>query len=232
MFATFAVLAFAAAGICGLAGVARREHRAALAVRAGLLGQVAGLFDETELRIGADGFPSLSGRLGDRRLITVELLADTLVTRRLPQLWLIVTLREPVERPRPSIGALARPTGAEFYALTLDLPERIETPPGLEGAVMIRGSADISAAQLDRAGSALRTILADPCVKEAVVTSRGARIVRQASEGDRGAHLILRQVRFPILAVAPELVLQAIEDADRLRGALDDQLTEPRKRLA
>ena len=34
-------------------------------------------------------------------------------------------------------------------------------------------------------------------MKEIAATPRGVRLVRQASEGDRGAHFILRQVRFP-----------------------------------
>jgi hypothetical protein len=232
VFLTISVVAFATAGLCGLAALAMRDHRAALRDRAGLLAPIAGMFDQAEQRIGPDGYPSVTGRLHDRRQITVELLADTLVTRRLPQLWLTVTLREPVERARPSIGALARPTGAEFYAVTPDLPERLEHTPGFDGSVMVRGSADLTPEQRERASGALHCILADKRVKEAVVTPRGARIVRQACEGDRGAHLILRQVRFDLEAIGPELVLQAVADADRLCDALVQPASEAKKRLA
>jgi hypothetical protein len=174
----------------------------------------------------------VTGRLPDRRQITVELLADTLVTRRLPQLWLIVTLREAVERPRPSIGALARPTGAEFYAVTPELPERLEHSPGFDGSVMVRATADLSPGQRQSATVALQKILADKRVKEAVITPRGARIIRQASEGDRGAHLVLRQVKFPVAAINPAIVRQAISEADRLRDALKIPAAEPKKLLA
>jgi transcription initiation factor TFIIIB Brf1 subunit/transcription initiation factor TFIIB len=78
----------------------------------------------------------------------------------------------------------------------------------------------------------LHNILSDKRVKEAVITPRGVRIVRQASEGDRGAHLILRQVRFPVDRIAPELVLQAVSEADRICDALALPASQPRKRLA
>src|SRR6185436_554394 len=144
-----------------------------------------------------------------------------LVMRRLPQLWLVVTLSETAKRARPSFGALARPTGAEFYSRISELPERIEPPPGLDSSILIRGNAALSGASAARAGEALHRLFADKRVKEVMVTPKGVRIVRQASQGERGAHLLLRQVRFPLEAVQPDLVLTAIEEADAMRDALD-----------
>ena len=111
---TTALLLFAFLGIAILAAMAVRDHRRALAERAVLLDGLLASFEGSHVEIGADGFPTLTGRLPDRRPITISLLADTLVMRRLPQLWLIVTIKERVERPGPSIGAQARHTGAEF----------------------------------------------------------------------------------------------------------------------
>src|SRR5205085_7258404 len=141
------------------------------------------------------------GRLTDRRQVTVELVPDTMVMRRLPQLWLIVTLSETHKRARPSFGALARPTGSEFYSRIDELPERIEPPPGLDSSILIRGNAPFSAASAERVGEALHRLFADKRVKEVMVTPKGVRIVRQASQGERGAHLLLRQVRFALDAV-------------------------------
>jgi hypothetical protein len=218
--ALFAVLA--AAGLGGLTLMARREHRAALDARARLLDPVAGLFAASRIEMAADGFPMLTGRLPDRRQVTVELVPDTLVMRRLPQLWLVVTLRESVERRRPSIGALARPTGAEFYSLVHGMPERIETPAGLDPAILMRGER-FGAAEAQRVAPVLAELFADLRVKEIAATPRGLRIVRQASEGERGAHLLLRQSRFPLAAVSPDLVARAVAEADRLREALDGE---------
>jgi len=221
MFAGLAITIFAVASVAALYVMARRDHDAAMAARARLLDSVVTLFDEAELLIAADGFPFLTGRLPDRRQITIELIPDTMVMRRLPQLWLVVTLSETTKRARASFGALARPTGSEFYSRVDELPERIEPPPGLDGSILIRGNAPFGAVDANRAGEALRLLFADKRVKEIMVTPKGVRIVRQASQGERGAHLLLRQVRFPLEAVQPDLVLTAIEEADAMRDALD-----------
>jgi len=109
---TVALFAFAAAAIATLSVMALREQRDMLARRARLLDAVAGLFPESVTRIGRDGFPVLDCRLADSRRIRIELIADTLVFRRLPQLWLKMTLLDHSPQKRPSIGALSRPTGA------------------------------------------------------------------------------------------------------------------------
>lgn len=220
MFATFALLAFAAAGCCGLTAIALRDHRAALASRAHLLDPVACILGGCLIEIAPDGFPRLLGKLPDGRQVRVELVADTLVTRRLPQLWLIVSVTDRSAPLRGSIGALTRPTGAEFYALTPELPERLEAPHGLDSAVLVRGGGSITAAQTDAAADAFRRILADPAVKEAVAAPHGFRIVRQASQGDRAAHIVFRQVRFPLQGVEPELLRRSLADADVLRDAI------------
>jgi hypothetical protein len=144
-----------------------------------------------------------------------------MVMRRLPQLWLVVTLSETQKRARPSFGALARPTGAEFYSGIDDLPERIEPPPGLDSSILIRGNAPFAGIDAESVGEAVRLLFANARVKEIMVTPKGVRLVRQASQGERGAHLLLRQVRFPIEAIPPELVLTAIKEADAVRAALD-----------
>jgi hypothetical protein len=61
---------------------------------------------------------------------------------------------------------------------------------------------------------ALGAILADPRVKEVAITERGLRIVRQAGEGKRGEHLLLRQALFERANVSRadlESVLQPLE---------------------
>jgi hypothetical protein len=169
MLATLAVSAFAAAGLAWLWATTLRDHRAALARRTGLLDGVLPHVAQRRIEIAPDGFPRLTGRLPDRREILIELIPDTMVMRRLPQLWLCVTLRERVERPRASIGALARPTGAEFYSRVHDFPERINTPPELECECIMRGDGRLAAPELGR-----------------VVAALGSVPGRQADQGSRG----------------------------------------------
>src|ERR1700754_2135699 len=101
MFAGLGVKTFAIGSIAALYVMARREHEAAMAARARLLDPAAMLFDDPKIKRAADGFPILVGALPDRRQVTVELIPDTMVMRRLPQLWLVVTLSEINKRARP-----------------------------------------------------------------------------------------------------------------------------------
>lgn len=147
------------------------------------------------------------------------MIADTLVCRRLPQLWLKLTLAEHEPVARPSIGALSRPTGAEFYSMVHDLPEWL-APPQTEASILLRGDGTATPAELKQASSIFQALFRNPTVKEAVITPRGVRLIRQVAEGDRGAHLVLRQVRFPIEQVPADLIRTAIAEAQLLSETL------------
>ncbi len=226
MAVNIAFMVFVAASLGWLSMRALRDHRRALAERGGLLDAVAALFDDAEVTLGRDGFPMLIGKLPDRRPVKIELIADTLVFRRLPQLWLQVTLLETGTRPWPSIGALARPTGAEYYSLVHELPRWLE-PPQTDAPLLMRGDGNASAAQIERVSALFRSLFSDPAVKEAAITPRGVRLIRQAAQGDRGSHLVLRQTRFPVAAVSPELVRTAISEAQALRQVLSGERPAP-----
>jgi hypothetical protein len=198
------------------------DHRATLAQRRLLFDEAAALFREPRITYGRDQFPILSGRLEDQRTVRLELVADTLVCRRLPQLWLKVTLAEGRERDRPTIGMLARPTGAEFYSIVHDMPEWMR-PPDDHTPLLMRGDGRATPGEAERASAVLGQLFSDPTLKEAAITPRGVRLVRQASQGDRGAHLILRQCRFPVTVIAPDLVLRTLAEAETLSECLTDR---------
>lgn len=219
MLTTIALSVFAAAA-CGWMGMcAVRDHRAALAERKGLLDDAARLFASSRISFGPDHFPVVVGRLEDGRQAKIELIADTMVTRRLPQLWLRVTLSEQRNCSRPTIGALARPTGAEYYSLVHDMPDWM-APPETEASLLMRGDGRATAWQAERVSALFRNLFADPTVKEAVITPGGTRIIRQAAQGEPGAHKVLRQARFPLTVIPPELVRAALAEAEALSAVL------------
>lgn len=222
MATNIAFVIFVGVSVLWLIARALQDHRNALAMRRGLLDDLAGLFGDPKIILAPDSFPVLRAHLPDGRGVKIELIADTLVFRRLPQLWLQVTIAETAARQRPSIGVLARPTGAEFYSTVHDLPEWIE-PPQIGAPLLMRGDGRASASQLDRVSAVFRSLFSDPTVKEATITSRGVRLIRQAAQGDRGSHLILRQTRFPFAPISRELVQKAISEAEALRQALSDE---------
>ena len=197
-------LLIAAAMVVVLMLLAQRDHRRLRASRRDLLGPCAHLLAEPQILHGGDDFPRLEGR-HDGAPVRVELIPDTMTIRRLPQLWLSVATCTPL----PGISgfaALVRPNGNEFYALAHRYPVRLEAPEGLPREILINGESPEAQHLLDAIAPAAAAILADPRVKELAVTPKGIRIVRQAGEGRRGEHLLLRQAVFDDAHVgAPDL---------------------------
>lgn len=221
MITTIAFSAFVAASCAWMGVRAAGDHRTALAQRRGLLDDAAALFEEARIVHSPDQFPVLTGNLKGGRRAKVELIADTMVARRLPQLWLRVTVSERAECAHPTIGALARPTGAEYYSLVHDMPVWM-TPPETSASLLMRGDGTATPLQTARVEALFRSLFIDPQVKEAVITPRGTRIIRQAAQGEPGAHKVLRQARFSVTSVPKELVRQALDEAEALSSVLEE----------
>ncbi len=188
-----------------------RDHRLLRASRRGLLDRCAGFFEGAQLTLGGDDFPRLTGRRHGRD-VHVELIPDTMTIRRLPQLWLQVTVLER-QTNVSGIAVLVRPSGGEFYSLTSGFHHHLDPPASFPREVLVRGSGPGSEKLLARLAAPLGAILADPRVKEVAITDKGRRIIRQFGEGRRGEHLLLRQAVFDDVSVAPA-------DLDELLGAL------------
>lgn len=205
----FLLIAFAAT----LATLAIRDHRRAVTRRLALFDDCRGVLDSETWSAGDDGVPQLDGLRGGLP-VKAALIPDTMVVRRLPQLWLAVTLKA-VQPKLPALSILARPSGNEFYAPIMDLPLRIEPPAGLPHDILIRGDSVASGALCHFLAADLARLLSDPRCKEITLTARGLRITRQASEGRRGEHLLLRQAVFDDAAVPRadlECVLADLDD--------------------
>lgn len=203
--------------------IGRRDHWTRQHSRRGLLDDCIPLFDRYELTHGDDNFPRLSGRSGTRK-IDIRLLSDTMTIRRLPQLWLQVTVLEHL----PDVSGFAilvRPSGYDFYSLTAGFHHVIEPPPSLPQEILARGEDARSVRLFEKLAPTLASILSDPLVKEVAVTSKGLRIIRQNAEGRRGDYLLLRQAVFDDAMVSAETLATTLEQIQALR---DDAVTPAR----
>ena len=120
---------------------------------------------------------------------------------------------------RGTIDILRRVVGAEFYAPADNLPARYNVPEGWPGETLVRGSLG-AAPLLARASGTIATILAEPRVKEVLLTPRGIRIVSQLCQGERGAYLLLRENRFPMTQIGPEQLRPLLAQATGLVRSL------------
>jgi hypothetical protein len=167
-----------------------REGRARAQARAGYFLAIKPLFDGGETRIQPTGFPRMSGRRAGL-VFDLQAVPDTLTFRKLPALWVLVTLPEPLPL-EATLDLMARPSGNEPFSRFADLPQSLPTPPDLPKELAIRSDdatrippADLVARHAD--------LFQDPQVKELVLSPKGLRIVILAEEADRGRYLIFRE---------------------------------------
>jgi hypothetical protein len=205
-------------GTATVAVLTRREARSRAARSQALLDDCRSLFESCRIDRGADGFPLLDGMLAGRAL-RLALVPDTLTLKRLPQLWLSVTLRRPLPL-EADLALLARPNGAEFFSIAQRLRARLETPADLPAGLLAKGSDPGAQSLLNDLAGLLGAFFADPKVKEVAVTRRGLRAVVQAREGKRGDYLLLRQSAFGADRLDPAAVLAIIDRLIGLESAL------------
>jgi len=216
------MLAFLAIiGIAAVAMLARHESRLASAARHSILDPALNAFDAGNLSIEPSDFPKIEGTLRGRAY-RVALVPDTLTFRRLPQLWLEVTLKRDLPLLRGSVAILVRPSGADYYSLTDRLRDQLQPPADFPEACLIKGQGAASRQTLDLIASDVATLLRDPKVKEVVVSPRGVRIVRQLAQGSRGNHLILRQSVFENAGLEAHELKAVINEISRIESAVLD----------
>ena len=168
------------------------------------------LLAEPRTRLEPSGFPRLAGRYSGHA-VDVQAVPDALTFRKLPALWLLVTLTE----PQPLAGEtriMVRPSGLEPFSTFAPAAHRDRAAAGLSRALR---RAD------DRAGPsaarpvwpALAPLLEDPALKEIVLSPAGLRLVRLAEEAPKGAYLLFREAdlgRTPVSAAVVQRMLETL----------------------
>jgi hypothetical protein len=161
-------------------------------------------------RLQIDGFPEVRGRYQGRDVV-LRATSDTLMMRKLPTLWLEVSVLEPLPYAA-TLSYLVRPCNTEFFSPSHRLPERLHLPDGWpQEPAMLRTDRPSAIPPLNVIGDHLR-LWNDRRVKELVISPRGVRIVILADEGDRSSYMLLRQAQFkngPVPAAFVQRLLDA-----------------------
>ena len=192
-------LALAALGIC-LATRLIREARARTKARAAYFDAVKPLFDGGETRLQPSGFPRMTGKRAGLAF-DLQAVPDTLTFRKLPALWVLVTVPEPLPL-KATLDLLARPSGNEPFTHFATLPQSLPTPADLPKDVAIR-SDDASRIPPPDLLARHADLFADPRVKELVLSPKGLRIVFLAEEADRSRYLIFREAEMGRAPLTP-----------------------------
>lgn len=178
-----------------------QASRARTIAHASYFDAVKPLFSEQTETIQPTGFPRMTGRHFGLAF-DLQALPDTLTFRKLPALWVLVSLPEPLPG-LATVDIMARPSGNETFSPFSALSHSLPTVPGLPPEVAIRcdDGARLPSAQVLSDHADLFT---DPMVKELLITDKGLRIVILAEEADRGRYLIFRDAEMGMSPLPPE----------------------------
>ena len=105
-------------------------------------------------------------------------------------------------------------------------------PPEISMSLLMRGDGHATARQEADAGRHFQGLFTDPKVKEAVITAKATRLIYQAAQGERAAHMFLRQARFSVETVPAATIVQAIALAAGLSTVFCEAEMQPVARVA
>jgi hypothetical protein len=182
------------------------------ASRAEYFAASASVMRDLRSQIQPTGFPRIAGRYQGHSF-DLQALPDTLTFRKLPALWVMVTLTEP-QPLRGETHIMARATGQESFSTYGQMPAEVNLPPGFPPDCTLRCSAAQDLPTPDVLAR-LAPLFADPRVKEAVLSPKGLRLVVLAEEAARTNYLIFRDAelgRAPLPAPRLQMLLQALTD--------------------
>lgn len=207
---------------------ALRREQAARAVRRGrFLSAVAGLFEERREVVQPSGFPRLAG-VHEGVSFDLQVVPDTLSLRKLPALWVMVSI--PVPLPgAASVDVMLRPTGMESFSHFSSLPVQVPVPAGFPEDCAIRADAPGAVPYVGLIREVFEGVDTDR-LKEVLVTPKGVRLVFLAEEAARGRYLLYRDAEMgrvplpparlvPFLAAAKGLMEGVMRELEGRRSA-------------
>lgn len=181
--------------------------RARAHARATFLDLCRPLLSDTRLRLEPDGFPRLAGTYGGARF-DIRVVPDTLTTRKLPALWLLVTLTE--SQPlRATWHLMLRPRGTETFSSFDRLPRTLPPRPDLPADSALRTDAPLGARP--PALAPLIEALGEARLKEVILSPKGLRLTCLLEEAHRSRYLLFRDAEMGQAPLPPEILLPLLD---------------------
>lgn len=184
--------------------------------RAGLLRSCENLLSQTSHEVDPAGWPLLHGRF-EGHPATLRVLMDDVAYRKLPVLWLMVTVRAALPSAT-ACSAMARPQGTEYWSRHEFFDVRSSTPSGWPTDVRVRGDNHHSLPAA--AVTSGREFFCGEGAKELALSARGVRLTAMAMEARRPEYLVIRSPKFESHEVRADQAARMMRWAVRLAGDL------------
>ena len=166
-------------------------------------------------------FPKLHGQYVGFD-VSLELVADTLAVRKVPPLWLLVTIKGHNEI-KGCLDIIVRPQNNEFYSPAWQWAGHLQTPDNWPAHSMIKYQDE--PADVAILNKFVPVLFNDEKTKELLVMPRLLRITYMAKQAERGEYMLMRNSIFDAMPIEKTLVQSIITNAINIRRALEE--TQP-----
>jgi len=197
------IVAISAAAVAILGMIYHRNHIAVRLHRAAIFAAIYDLFGTRQATQDRIDYPVLIGTYRERTF-HLDAIVDTLTFRKVPVLWLRVSLLAPLPGTA-TLDILVRSQNAEFYSPANDLPHQLRALPGWPADAIVRTDDPQRApdlAVIDRHMS----VFDRRATKELLTTAKGVRMVYMLGQARRAEYLVLRQAEFEHASIDRELL--------------------------
>ena len=151
--------------------------------------------------------------------VQVRTIVDTLATRKLPTLWLSITVNERVNIDA-TFNMMARPNSVTTFSNFELLPHTVQTPAGFPDYAVVRTDNNEAALPLEIIRAHLG-IFGNSKTKELLITPNGVRIVVLAAEADRARYGVFRQADFSGFQLDPAQIEELVSACSSLRADIN-----------
>ncbi|MGH3345267.1 MAG: hypothetical protein ACRDPK_20850 [Carbonactinosporaceae bacterium] len=185
--------------------------------RGRLFDRVMHLLDDARLHPDGLGFPTLTGSFHGHP-VRLAPLVDTLAMRKLPVLWLLVTMRRPLRVEAP-LDVLLRPAGTEFFSPNSGWLHELSPPDGFPRDVRIATPDPVRTPPPAELRPYLG-FLSDPSTKELYIARHGLRAVVALAEGSQAHYRVTRRADLGAVVIEPLRLIPALRTLAGLGDAL------------
>lgn len=207
----------AAAGLAFLAWRQRGQTQALATRRKHYLDDCLLLFEDPVLSQTEIDYPRLVGRYKGHE-VQITPVIDTLSVRKLPSLWLMVTIVAPMPFAA-TLDVMMRPIGTELFSNFHNLPNTLATPDGWPAGAVLRSDCWDGIPPLSAIEAHMPMFLHSKA-KELLIKPKGVRLVWQVAEAVRGYYLVYRQAHFEVDRLDASLAETLIKRAWAIRESL------------
>jgi hypothetical protein len=152
--------------------------------------------------------------------VQAQTIIDTLSVRKLPSLWLMVTIPDPLPL-KATFDLMMRPSGPTTFSNFDDLPATIERPADFPEHAVLRTD-DPDHILPNHVIAPHLTPFSGTQAKELLITPKGLRMVIQLGEAERARYGVFRQAEFGETKLGAALFRDILDGLLALRADILD----------